>query len=65
MKINVVGRNIQIDGAELGADFALFDMQGKMLSSGFVENGSRQIAVPRAGSYMLSVGNRMQKVIVK
>ncbi len=65
MNVNVAGRFIQIDGAQVGAKFALFDMQGKVLLSGFVETGSRQIAVQRAGAYLLYVGTRMQKVIVK
>ena len=65
VKIDVIGRYIQIDGAQVGVKFMLFDMQGKMLSSGFVENGSWRIAVPRAGIYLLRVGMQMQRVTVK
>jgi hypothetical protein len=36
-----------------------------MLLSGFVDKGSWQIAIPRAGTYLLRVGVQMQKVTVK
>ncbi len=65
MKVNVVGRYVQIDGVQVGSNYTLFDMQGKMLLSGFVDKGSWQIAVPRAGTYLLRVGVQMQKVTVK
>ena len=65
MKIDVIGRYIQIDGVQSDANYTLFDLQGKILLSGSVENGSWQIAVPRAGTYLLSVGMRMQRVTVK
>jgi uncharacterized repeat protein (TIGR02543 family) len=63
--VNVIGRNIQIDGAQMGSMFALFDMQGRMLLAGSIENGSRKINVTRAGAYLLRVGNRIQKLDVK
>ena len=65
VKIDVIGRYIQIDGVQSDANYTLFDLQGKILLSGSVENGSWQIAVPRAGIYLLRVGMQMQRVTVK
>ena len=65
VKIDVIGRYIQIDGVQSDANYTLFDLQGKILLSGSVENGSWQIAVPRAGTYLLRVGMQMQRVTVK
>jgi hypothetical protein len=64
VKIDVIGRYIQIDGVQSDANYTLFDLQGKILLSGSVENGSWQIAVPRAGTYLLRVGMQMQRVTV-
>ena len=65
MKIDVIGRYIQIDGVQSDANYTLFDLQGKILLSGSVENGSWQIAVPSAVTYLLRVGMQMQWVTVK
>jgi hypothetical protein len=65
VSVNVADRKIQIEGARTGSMFALFDMQGRMLLAGSIENGSRTIGVPMAGSYLLRVGSKMQKVHVK
>ena len=65
VSVNVADRKIQIEGARAGSMFALFDMQGRMLLAGSIEKGSRTIGVPMAGSYLLRVGSKMQKVHVK
>jgi hypothetical protein len=40
-------------------------MQGKIVSTGTLEKGNAQIDVPRAGTYIIRVGKKLQKVVVE
>ena len=63
--LEVFGRTILLTNVQEYANYALFDMQGKMVSAGALEKGYMQIAVPRAGTYLIRVGKKLQKVIVE
>ncbi|MBR5413935.1 MAG: hypothetical protein IK114_13005 [Fibrobacter sp.] len=63
--LEVSGRTILLTNVQGYANYALFDMQGKMVSAGALEKGNMQIAVPRAGTYLIRVGKSLQKVIVE
>jgi len=63
--LEVSGRTILLTNVQEYANYALFDMQGKMVSAGALEKGYMQIAVPRAGTYLIRVGKKLQKVIVE
>jgi hypothetical protein len=40
-------------------------MQGRTLSAGTLEKDYAQIAVPRAGAYLIRIGKNLQKVVVE
>ena len=61
----VNGRNLQISAACIGADYALFDMQGKVLLQGRVRTTNFEIPVMRAGSYLLKIESTTQRVSVR
>ena len=61
----VLGRNLQIANAKVGATYELFDMQGKVLMQSQVLSSNFNIAVPRSGNYLLKIGDRTQRVTVK
>ena len=63
--LEVSGRTILLSNVQGYANYALFDMQGKMISAGALQKGYMQIAVPRAGTYLIRVGKKLQKVIVE
>ena len=65
MSINVVAGNIQISSAPIGAIYAIFNMQGKVLKKGCVESANFNIAMSQAGNYMIRVGNHTQRISVK
>ena len=56
--VTVSGRNFQIHAAPVGKSYALFDLQGKVLAKGRVESSEMTISAPRAGSYIVRIGNR-------
>ena len=63
--VMVNGRNIQISTARIGAAYALFDMQGKVLLQGRVQTANFEILVMRAGSYLLKIESTTQRVSVR
>lgn len=63
--LEVSSRTILLTNVQGYANYALFDMQGKIVSAGALEKGNTQIAVPRAGTYLIRVGKKLQKVIVE
>lgn len=58
-------RSLQILAARIGATYALFDMQGKVLSQGRVQSANFEIPVARSGNYLIRVGNNVQRIAVK
>ncbi|PBC74590.1 GLUG motif-containing protein [Fibrobacter sp. NR9] len=56
--VTASGRNFQIHAAPVGKSYALFDLQGKVLAKGRIESSEMTISAPRAGSYIIRVGNR-------
>jgi ethanolamine utilization protein EutA (predicted chaperonin) len=64
-KLEVSGRTILLSNIQGYANYALFDMQGKIVSAGTLEKGNAQIDVPRAGTYIIRVGKKLQKVVVE
>jgi len=63
--LSVAGRNVQIAGARVGSAYAVLDMQGRVMTSGFVDAANFSVAMSRAGSYMIRIGSQVQRVNVK
>ncbi len=63
--LEVSGRTILLSNVQEYASYVLFDMQGKTVSAGALQKGYMQIAVPRAGTYLIRVGKKLQKVFVE
>lgn len=63
--VQVYGCNILISTARIGAAYALFDMQGKVLLQGRVQAANFEIPVMRAGSYLLKIESTTQRVSVR
>lgn len=63
--LEVSGKTILLSNVQEYASYVLFDMQGKTVSAGALQKGYMQIAVPRAGTYLIRVGKKLQKVIVE
>ena len=64
-RIVVVGRILQLSGVELGSSYTLFDMQGRIILSGYVDIPDYAIPVPYAGNYLLRVGYQTSRISVK
>ncbi len=60
--VTASGRNFQVHAAPVGKSYALFDLQGKVLAKGRVESSEMIIFAPRAGSYIVRVGERSVRV---
>ena len=63
--VTTIGRDVQIAGAMVGAQFAILDMQGRVMTSGRVESENFSLAVARTGAFMVRVGNETRIVRVK
>ncbi len=63
--VRAVSRSIQISAASKNSTYTVLDMQGRVLLRGRAESSNFNIAVPRAGCYLVRVGNATRKVQVK
>ena len=62
---SVNGLQIQISNAAVGSNFAVFSMQGKVIQTGMIKNGSQLVTVKNKGAYVIRVGNEVRSIIVK
>ena len=56
--VTVLGRNFHVHAAPIGKSYALFDLQGKVLAKGRIESSEMAISAPRAGGYIVRIGER-------
>ena len=63
--VTAAGRNFQVHAAPIGKSYALFDLQGKVLAKGRIESSEMTISAPRAGSYIVRIGNHSVRVNAK
>ena len=63
--VMVNSHSLQITAARIGAGYALFDMQGRVLLRGRVQTVNFEIPVARSGNYLIRVGNNVQRIAVK
>lgn len=64
-QVKVVGREIQVTEAYVGRHYALFDMQGHLLRTGYVLTPNFTIPVNQSGSYLVRIGNWTKRVTVR
>ena len=57
-----VGRSIQVAGARVGSAYAVLDMQGRVMMSGRVDAANFDMAMDRAGTYLVRIGGQTQAV---
>ncbi len=63
--ITASGRYFLIHAAPVGKPYALFDLQGKVLAKGRIESPEMTLSVPRAGSYIVRIGERSVRMNAK
>ena len=64
-KLQVLGREIRINGAGTGKPYAVFDMQGKVISRGVGLASGTTIQLPHAGTYLVRIGGVNHRVQMK
>lgn len=66
-QFHVIGstREIWVMDAHIGKPYALFDMQGRLLRSGYVFLSDFTIPVNRPGNYLVRIGNQLRAVSVR
>ncbi|SHK80689.1 glycoside hydrolase family 5 protein [Fibrobacter sp. UWEL] len=62
--VNVNGKNIAVSGIAAGTKYSLSNMLGQTLVKGSA-NGSVMLTAPRAGRYVLRVGNETRAITIK
>ena len=60
--VAVSGMQILISGATLGSDYAVFTMQGKVITTGKIHNGTESVTLSNQGAYLIRVGREIFKV---
>lgn len=63
--VMVYGRSVLVSGVSAGSSYAVFDMLGGFVKGGVTDNVSFNVDLPRAGNYLVRVGNQVQKVNVR
>ena len=61
----VDGRTMQIVGARVGTEMAVFDLQGHRVLFGSVNAANFSVAMPRSGSYLVRIDGQTKIVNVK
>lgn len=64
-KANVAGMVLQISNATAGSNFAVFSMQGKVITSGKVLGSTHSVVLPNKGAYLVRVGSEIRTINVK
>ena len=64
-KVSVAGMSISVEGAKVGSDIAVFNMQGKKVVSAKAAFGNASVTVPTKGIYLVRVNGKISKVNVK
>ena len=59
------GMQVQINGIKAGSAFGVYNMLGKVISSGIALSDNMTVNVPTTGSYIVRVGSEMSRVNVK
>ncbi len=65
VRVTAMGMMIQVSEAKLGANYAVFSMQGKVIASGKIANSVQNIVVPNKGSYIVRVGEKIRTISIK
>ena len=63
--LSVVGREIQVVNARVGAAYAVLDLQGRIVKQGQIESANFAVMVERAGNYLVRIGSNLQMVRLK
>lgn len=63
--VTTVARELQIANAQVGSRFAVFDMQGRVMTQGRVESANFNLTMPHAGAYMLCIAGQSHKVALR
>ena len=59
------GMQVQINGIKSGSQYGVYNMLGKVISSGIALSDNLTVNVPTTGSYIVRVGSEMNRVNVK
>ncbi|MCF0216304.1 MAG: T9SS type A sorting domain-containing protein [Fibrobacteraceae bacterium] len=65
VKISTMGQAVQISNAKVGTTYAIFDMQGKVITVGQVLGATHSVTIPTKGMYMVRVGSEMKTFSIK
>ena len=60
-----IDRSLLVTGARVGSAYAVLDMQGRVMMSGRVDVANFGLAIDRAGTYLVRIGNQTQRVKIK
>ena len=64
--VKAAGRMLQVYGAQAGAKVSVFDMQGRVIAYGLVNDaGNVALEMSLAGSYLVQVGRQVHRIDVK
>ena len=64
-KVFSMGGQIQVLGAKVGSDYAVFNMQGKVVKAGKISSTSQGVSVANRGTFLVRVDGKIHSVTVK
>lgn len=63
--ITVNGREINISNVADGANVSLFDISGRLVDASVAQSATVTVTAPSSGVYLLSIGDKTHKVIIR
>ena len=63
--IDVSGKALHVSGVPHGEKYAIFNMQGSLVHSGYAVAGSIDVTLNSSGSYLLYTAGRFKKFSIK
>ena len=65
VNVRIVGRQVEIFGMQPGDNYALLDMQGRLLQNGVATQTNVNLNVNRPGRYLVRVSDQVRTVLVR
>ena len=65
VNVRSAGRMVEISGMQAGEDYALMDMQGRLLQRGFASGSVVALRVMQPGRYLIRVAGQTKAVTIR
>lgn len=65
LSIFIQNNTVNISGLKMNSQYAIFDIQGRIVKKNFANSENLAIKLPNSGNYLLKIDNEIHKIIIK